>query len=50
MKILRKEAPSLSTSQSLFSDSIPNSETGYRCEEQVSILVLSENTPKEVPL
>ena len=45
-----KEVPPLCISESLFSDSIPNSETGYRCEEQVSILVLSENSLKEVPL
>ena len=48
-EILRKEAPAFCSSESLFSDSIPNSETGYRCEERGSILVLSENTPKEVP-
>ena len=50
MKILRKEAPSLGISESLFSDNIPTSETGYHCEKQGSILVLSENNPKEVPL
>ena len=49
VKILSKEVPPLCISESLFSDSIPNSKTGYRCEERGSILVLSENTPKEVP-